>query len=215
MYVCVRVRVCVRACVCVRAWYIYICKVTPWHACAGTEGWRRYCSIPFANSVLEGGGGWSAPRSGHFTPWKARYLLYRVGLRAGLDGHGKSRPLWVSIPRPSRHAWSLSSSVDIATVLTGWTVRGSNPSVGDICRAHPDRLCGPPSYLFMYRGFFPAVKWPGREVNHSSPSVAEVKNEWIHTSTVPICLHGLDREKFTFLSTWVVSRELKHWETLV
>ena len=40
-----------------------------------------------------------------------------------------------------------------------------------------DRLWGPPSLLFnRYRGSLPGVKRPGREVNHSLPSIAKVKN---------------------------------------
>jgi hypothetical protein len=47
----------------------------------------------------------------------------------------------------------------------------------------PDRLWGPPSLLFKgYRGFFPqGVKRPGRVVDHSPPSSAEVKNTWSYT----------------------------------
>jgi hypothetical protein len=39
--------------------------------------------------------------------------------------------------------------------------------------------------------FFPRVKEVGREVDHSPPSSAEVKNEWIYTSTLPVRLHGV------------------------
>lgn len=42
-------------------------KVTPWHAHAGTQGWRRCSSNPLASRHLEGGG-WSAPRCGRLTP---------------------------------------------------------------------------------------------------------------------------------------------------
>jgi hypothetical protein len=35
------------------------------------------------------------------------------------------------------------------------------------------------------------VKRPGREVDHSPPSSAEVKNAWSYTSTPPIRLHGV------------------------
>jgi hypothetical protein len=41
-------------------------------------------------------------------------------------------------------------------------------------------------------GCFPGVKRKELEVNHSPPSVAEVKN------ASPICLHGVDRDSFTF-----------------
>jgi hypothetical protein len=36
----------------------------------------------------------------------------------------------------------------------------------------------------------PGVKWPGREVDHSPPTSAEVKKMWIYTSTL-IHLHGV------------------------
>jgi len=46
------------------------------------------------------------------------------------------------------------------------------------------------------------VKWPGCEDHHSPPCSVEVKNEWICTSTSPVCLHGMQRDNFTsaFLS---------------
>jgi hypothetical protein len=42
------------------------------------------------------------------------------------------------------------------------------------------------------------VKRPRREVDHSSPPRAEVKNEWSYTFAPPICLHGVDRDNFAF-----------------
>jgi hypothetical protein len=45
----------------------------------------------------------------------------------------------------------------------------------------------------------PRGKASGREVNHSSPSSAEVKNKWIYTSSHSVYLHGVDRENFTFI----------------
>jgi len=42
----------------------------------------------------------------------------------------------------------------------------------------PDRHCGSHSPLCNgYWGSFPRVKWPKREVNHSSPYSVEVRNE--------------------------------------
>lgn len=45
---------------------------------------------------------------------------------------------------------------------------------------------------------FPGVKQPGHEGDHSPPFGAEVKNEYSYTSTLAICLHGVDRDNFTF-----------------
>jgi hypothetical protein len=63
-----------------------------------------------------------------------------------------------------------------------------------------DRLCGPLGLPFYGYGeaFSPGVKRQGRKAYHSSPSVAEVKNEWGCTSTLPICFHGVRKETFTF-----------------
>jgi hypothetical protein len=47
----------------------------------------------------------------------------------------------------------------------------------------------------MVPGFF---EWLGREGNHSPPSSAKIWNDWSCASTYPICLHGVDRENFTF-----------------
>ena len=43
---------------------------------------------------------------------------------------------------------------------------------------------------------FPGAKQRGREINHSLPSGAEVKNGQSHTSTPCIYLHGTDKEHF-------------------
>ena len=67
------------------------------------------------------------------------------------------------------------SSVSIA-ILYGLAVRGSNAGGGEILRTRPDRPWGPPSLLYKwYRLSFPAVKRPGRVVNHPPQSSAEVK----------------------------------------
>jgi hypothetical protein len=50
--------------------------------------------------------------------------------------------------------------------------------------------------------FFAGGKSTGREVDHSPPSSAEVKNEWSNTSIPSICLYGVDRDTITF--TFVV-----------
>jgi hypothetical protein len=46
----------------------------------------------------------------------------------------------------------------------------------------------PASYLIGKRGggaFYPVVKQPGCEADHSPPTSAEVKKTWIYTSTLP------------------------------
>jgi hypothetical protein len=58
----------------------------------------------------------------------------------------------------------------------GWTVRGSNPSAGEIFRTHQNRLWGPPSLLHNGYGVsFPEVKQPERDISHPPPTSVEVK----------------------------------------
>lgn len=40
---------------------------------------------------------------------------------------------------------------------------------------------------------------PWLKINHSSPSIPEVKNKWSFVSTAPILLHGVDRDNFTHI----------------
>jgi hypothetical protein len=40
------------------------------------------------------------------------------------------------------------------------------------------------------------------------PSSAEVKNEWSYTSTPCICLHGVDKENYIFITSVVCSQNL-------
>jgi hypothetical protein len=58
------------------------------------------------------------------------------------------------------------------------------------------------SYPMGTAGYFPRVKRPGREANHSPPSSAEVKSVWPYTSNPPFvfmawCLVK-HRDNFTF-----------------
>jgi hypothetical protein len=48
------------------------------------------------------------------------------------------------------------------------------------------------------------VKWSDRQLDHSRPSIAEVKNEWTYTSTPPVCLYGEDSGNFIFLYVNVI-----------
>jgi hypothetical protein len=49
------------------------------------------------------------------------------------------------------------------------------------------------------RGFFRGYKRSWREVNYSSPTSAGVKNVWSLTSTPTVCLHGVDKNNFSFV----------------
>jgi hypothetical protein len=47
--------------------------------------------------------------------------------------------------------------------------------------------------------FFREVKRPERFVDYSRLSNSEVTNEWSYTSAPPLCVHGVDRNSFTFI----------------
>jgi hypothetical protein len=44
----------------------------------------------------------------------------------------------------------------------------------------------------------PGVKLSRREVDHSLPSCAEVKNDWCYTFSAPLYFHNVDSENFIF-----------------
>jgi hypothetical protein len=72
----------------------------------------------------------------------------------------------------TKYYWTAQS---VQRLATGWTVRGSNPGGGEIFRTRPSPPWSPPSLLYNgYRGF-PEVKRPGRGVDHTPPSSAEVR----------------------------------------
>jgi hypothetical protein len=53
-------------------------------------------------------------------------------------------------------------------------------------------------------GSFPGIKWPGRDVEYSLPSSAEVKNGWSYSSA-PVYIHGAYRDNFTFLYHYILA----------
>ena len=63
-------------------------------------------------------------------------------------------------------------------LVTGWTVRGSNPDGREIFRTRPHRLWVPLRLLYNgYRVYFPAVKGPGRGVIHPPHLATRLKKE--------------------------------------
>jgi hypothetical protein len=62
-------------------------------------------------------------------------------------------------------------------LATGWTVRGSNPSGGEIFSSLQTGPVAHPASCTMGTGYFPGVKRPGRGADHPPPSSAEVTNE--------------------------------------
>jgi len=66
-----------------------------------------------------------------------------------------------------------------------WALKDSWRWLGIFCfPPRSDRLCAHQvSYPMGTGGFFPGVKRPVREADHSSPSNTEVKTAWRYTST--------------------------------
>ena len=61
----------------------------------------------------------------------------------------------------------------------------------------------------------PLVKWPVREVDHSPPSSARLKNEGSCLSVLPIYFHGVDRSDslyfFLNLHLRIISRSINDY----
>jgi len=96
-------------------------------------------------------------------------------------------------------------------MVTGWTVRGSNPGGGEIFRIFPDLPWSPPSLLYNgYRAFPGGKEQPGRDADPSPPSSAVVMKEYSYTSTPPMgrtactepqCLYKDDLYLYLLLDT--------------
>jgi hypothetical protein len=92
----------------------------------------------------------------------------------------------------------------IATRLTGWTIRCSNPDRDKIFFSAlklTDRLWGPPSLPFSaYRDSSPGVKRPGRKVDHSCLSSSKFRNEWIYNFCFPCLASWRGQGKIIFFT---------------
>jgi hypothetical protein len=64
------------------------------------------------------------------------------------------------------------------------------------------------SYSMSTGVLSPGAKRPGREVNHSPPSSAEVKNEWSYSSSPSIRLHSMDRDNFALTFKVILSIQI-------
>ena len=81
-----------------------------------------------------------------------------------------------------------------------WTVRGSNPWVGEIFRSRPDRPCSPPSLPYNgYQVSFPGVKQPGRGVYHPPHLAPRLKSRAISLPPPLWDFVSCSRVNFTFI----------------
>ena len=88
-------------------------------------------------------------------------------------------------------------------LATGWAVRGSNPSQGEIFRASPNRSSIPSSPYTMRTGSLPALKGPECSVNHSPPLVPRLKKEY--SSTILTLCDFMADYRVNFTSTSLFS----------
>lgn len=59
----------------------------------------------------------------------------------------------------------------------------------------PDHFFGPFGLLLNgYWDSFTRVKWSECDVDHSPPSRPKVRNVWCYTSSLPLCLYGVNRD---------------------
>ena len=66
-----------------------------------------------------------------------------------------------------------------------------------LCSETSQHALGPTQTLFQWvQGLFPGVKRPRREVNHSPPSSAKVKDTWSYTPTLPYVPSRSGKGKF-------------------
>jgi len=65
----------------------------------------------------------------------------------------------------------------VKRLVTGLTVRESNPGGGEIFRTRPDRPWGPPTSYTMGTGSFPGVKRPVRGFDHPPHLAPRLKKE--------------------------------------
>jgi hypothetical protein len=92
---------------------------------------------------------------------------------------------------------------------TGFLLRLILTGTKDLSPKRPDHLCGPPNLLFSgYWCSFPELKRTERDVDHSTPSSAGVKNEWIYTST-PLCAF-VSWKGTSYFATWSKTCDAYH-----
>jgi hypothetical protein len=103
----------------------------------------------------------------------------KVGSRFGRFGEEKNYHMYVG--NRTMTVWA-----------TVWDVQDSNPGRKKLF------LCSSKRSRLPLGSLMKVNRWR-REVSHSPPSNAEVKNDWSSTSTPTICLHGMDSDNSIFI----------------
>ena len=81
--------------------------------------------------------------------------------------------------------------------IAHYTVQGSNPNRAKILFSTGSEV-DPAFYSLVIVIFFSGLRRPGRDIDYSPPSSAEVKSSWSYTSTSPVYFHGVDRQTIPF-----------------
>ena len=98
----------------------------------------------------------------------------------------------------------LGPSIDGAT---DWPVRSSKSD--NAFPQLPGRFRVPPSQHWV-PGFFPWLRCPWCELDHTLPPSAKVKNEWRYASTPSPRLHDMERDLYLlFYNTRLAARDMK------
>jgi len=97
------------------------------------------------------------------------------------------------------HTQQLDSTVGEVTALwaTGYKVQllAGERDFSLLQNVQPGSRTHRASYTGV-QGSFSRINQPGHESDHLPPSNTKVKNEWSYTSSPPLCLHDICRDKF-------------------
>jgi hypothetical protein len=150
-------------------------------------GMDVHIRVFFTSALL--GGKCSTSRPGRFTSGERAPGTHWIGgwvdLRAGLDDVEK---ILAPTETPNR---SRDNLVGIVTSYGLDDRGGLSSGPGGVKNfllsrsSRPALRCTQPPIQWVPGTLFPGVKRPGREVDHSPPTSAEVKKMWIYTSTPP------------------------------
>jgi hypothetical protein len=95
----------------------------------------------------------------------------------------------------------------VSRLLAGWP-RVQNPAGAKALPVLQSVLTAPgatqPPIKCVPADLSSRTKQQGSEVDQSCLSSAHVKNDWRYTSTFPICFHGINTDKFIFLSSLLI-----------